>query len=141
MKKILILTMLFAFLYVPALAQHQNANNRTGAQVDTAVENALDAGSASGILKSGGSNDISAATDGTDYLSSMAADTSPQAGGDLDMNDSWLFDNADTLTDGDGTPAVTGGMYYITGNTGSTSITDFVDADGDHSEFTDLETV
>jgi len=141
MKRLLFILIAVCVLATPAAAQHQNANNRTGAEVDTAVENALDAGSASGILKSDGANSISAATAGTDYLTELSQDTTPQLGGTLNLNDQVLADNADTLTDQDGTPDVTGSQFFITGNTGATSYTDFVDSDGDHSEFAALETV
>ena len=140
MKKAVLFFILFFLVTGPAMAQHQNVNNREGSELDTAIEVGIDAGSTNGILKSDGANAISAASEGTDYIANVVSDTTPQSGGDHDMNDNWLFDNADTLAANDTTPAVTGGMFYITANTLSTSITDFVDSDGDHSEFDALET-
>ncbi|GAF98823.1 unnamed protein product, partial [marine sediment metagenome] len=126
MKKILFsIWLIFALMVSPAFAQYQQGNTRTGAQVDLYLENAKDLGTTTGIVKSDGANTIAAATDGTDYLSTLVADTTPQLGGFLDLNNKLVTDAANAFGGADTTPNVTGGTIFKSG--GADAYTDFDD--------------
>ena len=81
MKRLLITLLILVLSVCPSFAvDYDQSNTRTGLQVDNAVEAGLSGGAATGILKSDGAYALSAATDGTDYLSTLIADLTPQLG-------------------------------------------------------------
>jgi hypothetical protein len=77
---------------------------------------------------------MAVATDGTDYLSALSADTTPQLGGFLDLNNKLVVDAANAFTGADTTPDVTGGVIFKTG--GADTYTDFDDGT-DHTNLKD----
>jgi hypothetical protein len=77
---------------------------------------------------------MAVATDGTDYLSALSADTTPQLGGFLDLNNKLVVDAANAITGADTTPDVTGGVIFKTG--GADTYTDFDDGT-DHTNLKD----
>lgn len=135
MKKVLtILLILVLSVCTSSAADYDNSNTRTGAQVDNAIEAGLSGGAATGILKSDGAYALSAATDGTDYISSLAADVTPQLGGFLDLNNKLVVDAANAFGAADTNPDVTGGVIFKTG--GADTYTDFDDGT-DHTNLKD----
>ena len=58
-------------------------------------------------------------------VANLVEDTTPQLGGDLDFNNSYMYDAFNSITDADATPDISGGMAFVTANTGATTITDF----------------
>lgn len=74
-------------------------------------------------------------SDVTDFLQNTVEDTTPQLGGDLDLNSKTLLDTCVAFDNADATPDVSVGSWWKTANAGSQAISDFDDGD-DHSEFT-----